>query len=95
MTVLTSKGMKILWQGKEQRIFETLKELFVTAPILLHFDWTHPIVIETETSYLVSVGVQLQQDSVGSLHPIAFYFRKYSTADTNYEIYDKELMAIL
>jgi len=29
------------------------------------------------------------------LHPIAFYSRKFTQAEENYEIYDKELLAIV
>ena len=30
-----------------------------------------------------------------SLHPVAFFSKKHSPAECNYEIYDKELMAII
>ena len=31
----------------------------------------------------------------GKLHPVAFYSRKFSAAEINYEIHDKELLAIV
>jgi hypothetical protein len=31
----------------------------------------------------------------GQLHPIAYRFHKFSTVKINYEIYDKELLAII
>ena len=31
----------------------------------------------------------------GKLHPIAFHSRKFKAAEINYEIHDKELLAIL
>jgi len=31
----------------------------------------------------------------GLLHPVAFFSKKHSPAECNYEIYDKELMAIV
>ena len=36
-----------------------------------------------------------QRDDDGVLHPVAFYSKKHSPAECNYEIYDKELMAII
>src|SRR6201999_276085 len=36
-----------------------------------------------------------QYDDEGRLHPIAFYSRKLLPAEMNYQIYDKELLAIV
>jgi trimethylamine:corrinoid methyltransferase-like protein len=36
-----------------------------------------------------------QYDNEGILHPIAFFSKKHTPAEYNYEIYDKELIAIV
>ena len=36
-----------------------------------------------------------QYDDNGVLHPVAYFSKKHSPAECNYEIYDKELMAII
>lgn len=36
-----------------------------------------------------------QYDKSGILRPVAYFSKKYSPAECNYEIYDKELMAII
>jgi hypothetical protein len=36
-----------------------------------------------------------QPDDNGILHPVAFYSRKFNPAELNYEIYDKEMLAIV
>jgi hypothetical protein len=51
--------------------------------------------VETDTSDYVSAGVLSQYDDEGILHPVTFFSEKYSPAECNYEIYDKELMAIV
>jgi hypothetical protein len=51
--------------------------------------------VETDTSDYVSAGVLSQYDDEGILHPVAFLSKKHSPAECNYEIYDKELMAIV
>jgi hypothetical protein len=51
--------------------------------------------VETDASDYVSTGVLSQYDDQGILHPVAFFSKKYSPAECNYEIYDKELMAIV
>jgi len=43
----------------------------------------------------VSSGIISQEDDQGVLHPVAFMSRKYDPAACNYEIYDKELLAIV
>ena len=43
----------------------------------------------------MSAGILSQRDDNGILHPVAFFSKKHSLAECNYEIYDKELIAIV
>jgi len=36
-----------------------------------------------------------QRDEEGRLHPVAFHSRKFTPAEINYEIHDKELLAVV
>jgi len=65
------------------------------APILHRFDDDCNIVVETDASDFVSAAVLSQYDDEGTLHPMVFFSKKHSPAECNYEIYDKELMAIV
>jgi len=58
-------------------------------------DQDRDIVMETDASDFDSTAVLSQYDDEGTLHPVAFFSKKYSPAECNYEIYDKELMAIV
>ena len=51
--------------------------------------------MEMDASDYVSAGVISQYDANGIVHPVAFFSKKHSPAECNYEIYDKELMAII
>jgi hypothetical protein len=51
--------------------------------------------VETDASNYVSAGVLSQYDDDGILYPVAYFSKKHSPAECNYEIYDKELMAIV
>jgi hypothetical protein len=51
--------------------------------------------VETDTSNLIITGVLSQYDDDNILHPVAYFSRKHSPAEINYEIYDKELLAII
>ena len=92
----TLKGdkQKFSW-GREQNIaFEKLKQRFTTAPILAHFYPERETVIETDASDF-ALGAILSQFQDKRLHPVAFHSRKLNSAERNYEIHDKELLAIL
>ena len=95
MTNLTRKDTPFVWSADCQQAFATLKSAFTSAPILRHFDFEKEIIVETDASDYVSAGVLSQKDDEGVLHPVAFYSKKHSPAECNYEIYDKELMAII
>jgi hypothetical protein len=48
-----------------------------------------------DASNYVSTGMLSQYDDDGILHPVAFFSKKHSPAKYNYEIYDKEHIAIV
>jgi hypothetical protein len=51
--------------------------------------------METDASDFVLGTVLSQERKRRRLHPVAFYSRKFSTIEINYEIHDKELLAIV
>jgi hypothetical protein len=66
-----------------------------TAPILRQHNPELPIFIETDTSDYAIGGVIYQPGTNGRLLPTAYYSRKMIPAELNYEIHDKELLAIV
>ena len=72
-----------------------LKEYFTTAPILAHFDFEKECIFETNSSDNISAEILSQYGDDGLLHPVAFFSRKHSPQEINYEIYDKKLLAII
>jgi hypothetical protein len=51
--------------------------------------------IETDASDFAIAAVLSQEDTDGSLHPVAYYSRQLLPADINYDVGDKELLAIV
>lgn len=94
LTRLLRKGINFEWTTKEQEAFDDLKKRFTTAPILQHFQPDLPLVLETDASDFAIAGV-LSHSIDGKLYPIAFYSRKLNNSELNYEIYDKEMLAIV
>lgn len=95
LTRLTRKNIPFRWSPQCHDAFNKLKSRFTTAPVLRHFDYDKEAIVETDASDYVSAGILSQHDEDGLLHPIAFFSKKHSPAECNYEIYDKELLAIV
>ena len=58
-------------------------------------DHTKPFQIECDASKYATGAVLTQLDSNGDRHPCAFISKTFSPTERNYEIYDRELMAII
>jgi hypothetical protein len=69
--------------------------MFILVFILRYFDLLKEIFVKTNASDYVSSRVLSQKDNQGVLYPIAFMSKKYNPAECNYEIYNKELLAII
>ena len=72
-----------------------MKEAITSTPILRHFDRNRDSILETDFFDYVNEDVLSQYDDEGVLHPVAFYSKNMNPAECNYEIYDKELLAII
>jgi hypothetical protein len=80
---------------KCQESFDLLKKKFTTGPILKPFNPERTTVVEADSSGYNVGGVLSQYDDKGDLHPCAYYSKRNTPAESNYEIYDKELLAII
>ena len=92
---LTQKDTLFEWSPACQSSFDSLKEKITSAPVLRHYDRSKKAVLETDSSDYVNGGVLSQEDDQGDLHPVAFYSKNMLPTECNYEIYDKELLAII
>ena len=95
LTELMKKDTRFEWSLEAQKIFEELKKRFTSQPILLSFKSEKPITLEMNMSDRAIEACISQSDNKGHLHPIAFYLRKLLGAEINYEIHNKELLAII
>ncbi|KAK3517825.1 hypothetical protein QTP70_018984 [Hemibagrus guttatus] len=94
-SLLRGKPKKLYWTDQAWTAFLQLKERFITAPILRHPDPELPFVVEVGAS-CSGLGAVLSQrhGEPGKLHPCAFYSRKLTVAEVNYDIGNRELLAI-
>ncbi|KAL7280850.1 hypothetical protein ACG7TL_005794 [Trametes sanguinea] len=98
LNALTKKDKRsepfVLTSGATEA-FNMLKRAFMTSPVLRHFDPSLPSTLATDASDFAIAGVLHQPDADGLLHPVGYFSHKLSPAEINYEVYDKELLAIV
>jgi RNase H-like domain found in reverse transcriptase len=95
MTKLLRKDVGWSWEPEQAKSFETLKKAFTSALLLAYYDYTKKTVVETDASNWASGGVLSQCDDDNKMRPVTFFSAKHSAAECIYEIYDKELLAIV
>ncbi|KAK3560626.1 hypothetical protein QTP86_014401, partial [Hemibagrus guttatus] len=94
-SLLRGKPKKLTWTDQARLAFQQLKNCFTTAPILQHPDPDLPFVVEVDASSSGLGAVLSQQHGEPSkLHPCAFYSRKLTSAEVNYDLGNRELLAI-
>jgi hypothetical protein len=67
----------------------------ISQPILHHFDPTCPLILDTNASDYAIGAICSQPDAEGTLHPLGYFSRKLKDTKQNYDIHDKELLAIV
>ena len=82
------------WKEEHQRAFEELKEKITSQPVLSLPRREGKFRVETDASGYTIRGVSSQEQDE-KWKPIAFLSRTMQPAELNYEIYDKELLAIV
>lgn len=97
LTNLTKKDVPFVWSESCHVSFAALKSSITSGPVLRHADPDLPFTLETDASNF-AIGAVLYQpspDDNSILHPVAFYSKKLEPAETNYDVHDKELLAII
>ena len=92
---LTKKEKQWNWSASHQTAFDRLKEEFTREAVLTLPDLDKPFAIATDTSKDASGGILLQVDSNGEWHLCSYLSQSFSPAERNYDIYDRELLAII
>src|SRR3979490_7180 len=94
LTRLTRKGTTWSWTEDCQKSFDFLKAAFTTAPILHHWEPDRALVMETDASDYALAAILSVIDSEGKICPLAFHSRTFTAPKLNYDVHDKELLAI-
>ncbi|KAL0188525.1 hypothetical protein M9458_015624, partial [Cirrhinus mrigala] len=89
------KPKHLIWNPAAHEAFQRLKTIFSTAPLLHHPDPELPFTVEVNAS-TTGVEAVLSQAVYEPplLHPCAFFSHKLSPAENNYDVENRELLAI-
>ncbi len=82
------------WMREQDKAFVELKRRMAEDVILAIPNEVDPYMVEADASE-GAVGTVLSQKQNGQWRPVAFMSKSLSTTERNYEIYDKELLAIM
>ena len=94
LTRLTRKDTEFSWANEQEQAFNKLKTEVTKEPTLMTFQPGKPIRIETDASD-TAIGACLLQQKDQKWHPVAYHSKKMTDTEQNYDIHDKELLAIV
>jgi len=93
---LTKNEQKWQWNSSEASSFRKLKELVTSAPVLTTPADDQPFRIEADSSDFATGAVLSQLSAEDEKwHLVAYYSKSLSETERNYEIHDKEMLAII
>ncbi|KAL0192406.1 hypothetical protein M9458_010702, partial [Cirrhinus mrigala] len=96
LTSMVKKGsIRLSWSPEAVHAFNDLRLRFTSAPILKHPDPQLPFIVEVDASS-TGVGAVLsqRQGENPKTFPCAFFSHKLSSAERNYDVGNRELLAI-
>jgi len=80
---------------KEEKAFKELKERFTKEPVLAAPDIDKRMRMEVDASDYVTGGILSMEYEDGLWRPVAFLSKSLNETERNYEIHDKEMLAII
>ena len=92
---MVKKGKKWEWTEKQEKAFEELKRRFTEEPVLVALDIDKKIRMEVDASDYATGGVLSMECGDGLWRPVAFLSKSLNKMERNYEIHDKEMLAII
>ena len=92
---LVKKDKKWEWTEREEKAFKELKERFTKEPVLAASDIDEKMRMEVDALDYAMGGVLSMECEDGLWRPVAFLLKSLNETERNYEIHDKEMLAIV
>jgi len=95
MNMLMRKDIKWKWRREQQKTFNELKRIFTTRLVLAAPDLDKEFRVEADALNYTTREVLLIKCSDKMWRPVAFIFKSLSDTEKNYEIHNKEMLAVV
>jgi len=92
---MVKKDKKWDWTERQEKAFRELKERFTKELVLAAPDIDKKIRMEVDASDYATGGVLLMECEDGLWRSVAFLSKSLNKTERNYEIHDKEMLAII
>ena len=92
---MVKKDKKWDWTEKQEKAFRKLKERFTKEPVLAAPDIDKKMRMEVDASDYAMGGVLSMECRDGLWRPVAYLSKLLNETEQNYEIHDKEMLAII
>ena len=89
------KNRKWEWMNKQERVFEELKKRFTEELVLAALDIDKKMRMEVDVSDYATGGILSMECDDGLWRLVAFLSKLLNEMERNYEIHDKEMLAII
>jgi len=92
---LIRKEEKWRWGDEQQTAFEQLKKVFTSRLLLVAPDLDRELRVEADASNFATGEVLSIKCEDGKWRPVAYISKSLNKTERNYEIHDKEMLAII
>lgn len=105
LLILTKKSEVWHWDEPQIKVFETLKTKMCSVPVLYQPNFKKKFYLQTNTSSYSMGAALLQEGDIETstlqkcqkpvLHPITYHSATFTPTKRNYDIYERELLAMM
>src|SRR6202158_968983 len=92
---LTKKEHPCSWTPECQVALDSLIDAVLTNPVLQQPNFTEPYFLQADASAFAVGAILTQKDARGKHGAIGFFSQSFNDAERNYDIYDRELLALV
>ncbi|CAH2084649.1 unnamed protein product [Euphydryas editha] len=91
---LTSGNGKIKWKPDHEAIRQKIISVLTSEPVLMIFDPALKTELHTDAS-AIGYGAVLMQEKEGKVHPVAYFSKRTTIAESKYHSYELETLAVV
>src|ERR1700748_551354 len=89
------KGKTFVWTKEAEQALDTLIKAVEVDPQMAHPNPDKPFELEIDASNYATGAVLLQRDEQGKRIEVGYHLEGLNSAERNYNIYDREFLALI